>query len=111
MKILISKKDFCRIEKKNYICINIFCYDNNLTYPVYVSDQKLENCIDLLLISNENKLHYVYIKDFNRFMCNKTKNKNKKYVCKCCVQCFSSEKILIKNKESCLIIYVNRAQD
>ena len=33
--------------------------------------------MDLLLISNENKSHYVYIKDFNRFMCNKTKNKNK----------------------------------
>ena len=35
--------------------------------------------MDLLLISHENKSHYVYIKDFNRFMCNKTKNKNKKY--------------------------------
>ena len=32
--------------------------------------------MDLLLISDENKSHYVYIKDFNRFMCKKTKNKN-----------------------------------
>ena len=31
------------------------------------------------MITNENKSHYVYIKDFNRFMCNKTKNKNKKH--------------------------------
>ena len=31
--------------------------------------------MELLLISNENKSHYVYIKDFTRFMCNKTKNK------------------------------------
>ena len=59
--------------------------------------------MDLLLISDENKSHYVYIKDFNRFMCNKTKNKNKKYFCKCCLQCFSSEKILIE-QEKCLII-------
>ena len=29
--------------------------------------------MDLLLISNKNKLHYVYIKDFNRFMCSETK--------------------------------------
>ena len=83
-----------------YIC----CYKNNLTYPVYVSDQKFENCMDLLLISNKNKSHYVYIKDLNRFMCNKTKNKNKKYFCKCCLQCFSSENVLIKNKENCLIV-------
>ena len=37
-------------------------------------------------------------------MCNKTKNKNKKYFCKCCLQCFSSEKVLIEHKENCLII-------
>ena len=57
----------------------MFCYENGLTYPVYVSDQKFPNSMDLLLISDENKPHYVYIKEFDRFMCNKTKNKNKKY--------------------------------
>ena len=44
------------------------------------------------------------IKDFNRFTCNKTKNKYKKYFCKCCLQCFGSEKVLIEHKENCLII-------
>ena len=90
--------------KKNNICINVFCYENNLTYPVYVSDQKFKNYMDLLLIPNGSKSHYVHIKDFNRFMCNETRNKNKKHLCKCCLQCFSSEKILIKHKENCLII-------
>ena len=53
-----------------------------LTFPIYISDQKFENTIDLLLVTNENKSHYVYINNFNRFMFNKTKNKNKKYFCK-----------------------------
>ena len=48
--------------------MNVFCYENKLTYPVYVSDQEFKNCMDFLLISNENKSHYVYIKDFNRFI-------------------------------------------
>ena len=60
--------------------------------------------MDLLLIFDENKSHYVYIKDFSRFMFSKTKNKNKKNFCKCCLQCFSSEKVLVKHKENCLII-------
>ena len=60
--------------------------------------------MDLLLITDGNKSYYVYIKDFNRFMCNKTKNKNKEHFCKCYLQCFSSEKTLIKHKEKCLII-------
>ena len=32
--------------------------------------------MDLLLLINNNKLHYVYIKDFDGFMFHKTKNKN-----------------------------------
>ena len=46
----------------------------------------------------------VYIKDFNRFMFHKTKNKNKKYFCKSCLQCFSSKNVLTKHKEVCLSI-------
>ena len=73
---------------------------------MYISDQKFENSIDLLLIIDENKSHYVYIKDFDRFMFNKTKNKNKKYFCKSCLECFSSKKVLSNHKEVCLSINV-----
>ena len=37
-----------KIEKKNNICINLFCCENDLFYPFYVSDQKFKGCIDLL---------------------------------------------------------------
>ena len=106
IKLPVSKKDYCRIERQNNIFIDMFCYENGLTSVVYVSDQKFYNSMDLLLISNENKSHYMLtdIKDVNRFMCNKTKNKNKKYFCKCLLQCFSSEKVLMEHKENCLII-------
>ena len=60
--------------------------------------------MDLLLLINKNKSHYVYIKDFDRFMFHKTKNKNKKWFCRSCLQCFSSESVLIKHKENCLSI-------
>ena len=49
-------------------------------------------------------VHYVYIKDFNTFMFHKTKNKNKKWFCKSCLQCFSSENVLINHKKDCLSI-------
>ena len=91
----VSKRDYCKIEKKNNICINIFSYENDLTDPVYVSDQKCKNCMGLLLISDKNKSHHVYIKDFNRLCVIKQKMKIKKRFCKCCLQCFSSEKVLI----------------
>ena len=60
--------------------------------------------MDLLIVTDGDKSHYVYIKDFDRFMFHKTKNKNKKYFCKSCLQCFSSKNVLAKHKEVCLNI-------
>ena len=73
----VTEKDFSKTEKKNNICINVFCYGKKLAFPIYISDQKFENSMDLLLVIDENKSHYVYIKDFDRFMFLKTKNKKK----------------------------------
>ena len=54
--------DFNKIETKNNICTNVLCYGNRLVFPIYISDQNFENSIDLLLVIDENKSHYVYIK-------------------------------------------------
>ena len=56
------------IKTKNSICINMFCHENKMTFTIYISDQEFENSMDLLLVTDGNKWHYVYIKDFNRFM-------------------------------------------
>ena len=101
IKFPVSKKDYNKIEQKNNSSINVFCYENDLVYPAHVSDEKFKNCMDLLLITDENKSHYVYIKGFNRFMCSKTKSKNRKHFCRYCLLCFSSEKVLQEHKKVC----------
>ena len=73
IKFLIFKKILARLKSKIIFALVCFVMQNNLVYLVYVSNEKFENCIDLLLIANENKSHYVYIKDFDTFMCNITK--------------------------------------
>ena len=60
--------------------------------------------MDFLLVIHSNKSHYVYIKDFDRFIFHKTENKNKKYFCKRCLQCFSSKNVLTEHKKVCLSI-------
>ena len=57
-----------------------------------------------MLVIDDDKLHYVYIKDSDRFIFHKTQNKNKKHFSKSCLQCFSSENLLTKHKEDCLRI-------
>ena len=72
------------------------------TYPIYVSKEKYKNCMNLLLITKNKNKHYVLIKDFNKFMYNQTKHKERKHFCMYCLQCFSSEIILNDHKINCL---------
>ena len=57
----MQEKDFSKIEVRNNICINVFGYENELVYPIFISKQKFEDSMDLLLLYEENKSHYVYI--------------------------------------------------
>ena len=76
----MQEKDFSKIEVKNNICINVFGHENRfgyekkLVFPIYVSDQKFEDSMDLLLLIDNDKSHYVLIKNVDRFMFHKTKN-------------------------------------
>ena len=70
----VKEKGFSKIEVENNICINVFGYGDELVFPIYVSDQEFEDSIYLLLLIDDDKSYYVYIKNFNRFMFCKTKN-------------------------------------
>ena len=74
----VKEKGFSKIEIKNNICINVCGYENGLVFPIYISEQKFEGSMDLLFLIDDDKSHYVYIKDFNKFMFHKTKKKKKK---------------------------------
>ena len=37
----VSKNGYCKIEKQNNICINVFCYENRIIYPLYISGENL----------------------------------------------------------------------
>ena len=69
----VQEKYFSKIEVKNNICINMFGYEDEFIFPVYVSNQKFEDSVDLLLINDDDKSHYVYIQDFDTFMFHKTR--------------------------------------
>ena len=71
----VREKDFRKIETKINIYINLFCYENKLVFSIYFSNKELQNLMDFFLVTDENKSHYVCIKDFDRFMFHKKKYK------------------------------------
>ena len=100
----ITIKQINKIEKKNSIRINVFGYEEKQPYPIYISDEKYEDHMELLLITKDENKHYVLIKDFNKSMYQQTKHKERKHFCMHCLQCFSSERVLNNHKENCIII-------
>ena len=104
----VNIKQYNKIEKQNEININVFGYENKEIYPIFISKEKHEDHMELLLITKDENKHYVLIKDFNKFMFNQTKHKNKKHFCMHCIQCFSSDRVLKEHEDNC--IQVNGTQ-
>ena len=100
----MSKKYFNKVEVKNKICINFCCCESKLTYPVHISGQYFKNSMDFLIISDKIKSHMCTSKILTNLFLAKQKTKSKKYFCKYCLQCFSSERFLVEHKEICLKI-------
>ena len=73
----MQEKDFSKIELKSNICIKVFGYEDKSVFSIYVWDQKFEGSMDLLLLIDEDKANYVYIKDFDRLIFTKQKIKTK----------------------------------
>ena len=104
----LSQKHYNKVEKQNNIRINVFGYEKGQPFPIHISKETFEDQMNLLLITEDEKKHYVLIKDFNAFMYNQSKHKERKHFCMYCLQRFSSERILANHANNCLT--VNGAQ-
>ena len=82
----VKTHDYESAEKRFEMNVNVFCYENKV-YPIYISKKSNTQVLNVSLITNEEKSHYVYIKDFNRLMYSKAKKKNqhKKFFCMACL--------------------------
>ena len=99
----IKEKPYPLFEQIFNINLNVFYYEKRV-YLLYISQQNNELVLNVLLISDGEKSHYVFIKDFNSLMYQKSKHKRRKYFCMHCLQNFTTEEILNKHKLHCLLI-------
>ena len=100
----LSQKHYNKVEKQNSIRINVFGYEDEQPFSIHISKETFEDQMNLLLITKDEKKHYVLIKDFNAFMYNQSKHKERKHFCMYCLQCFSSERMLANHVNNCLTI-------
>ena len=81
----VSQKHYNKVEKQNNIRINVFGYEKGQPFPIHISKETFEDQMNLLLITEDEKKHYVLIKDFNAFMYNQSKHKERKHFCMYCL--------------------------
>ena len=94
----VAQKDYRKIETMNNINIIVFGYEKQELYSVYISKEKFNDLLNLLLITKGKEQHYVLIKDFNAFMYDQTKHKEKNIsVCTGCnVSVMKKQSLIIK---------------
>ena len=100
----LSQKHYNKVEKQNSIRMNVFGYEDGQPFPIHISKETFEDQMNLLLMTKDEKKHYVLIKDFNALMYNQSKHKERKHFCMYCLQCFSSERILANHVNNSLTI-------
>ena len=70
LKFPVNLSDINQFENHNYsISVNVFCYET-LVYPLRISkhNYKRESTVNLLLISDDTKQHYCWIKDISKLL-------------------------------------------
>ena len=74
----LSQKHYNKVEKQNSIRINVFGYEDGQPFPIHISKETFKDQMNLLLIT--------------------------KHFCMYCLQCFLSERVLVKHANNCLTI-------
>ena len=82
----------------------------NLNYKFPVSKKKVKlkwktTFASLVFVKKINRL-FLFMYQINEYISQNKKNKNKKYFCKSCLQCFGNKNALTEHKDVCVNINV-----
>jgi len=89
--------DQIRIFERNNPHISVNCYEykvqeSHAVIPIYLTKYRArQKHIDLLLLSENDRSHYCWIKNMSRLVAHRSKNHRKTFVCPHCIRPFTYE--------------------
>src|SRR5207244_194012 len=112
--------DVPKFERQNDISISIYGYEEGYydkesrrnvkeVFPIRISNEMRQQHIQLLLVSDDTKQHYVLIKNFNRLLSDRTKTHIASHYCTYCLHRSSSEECLTRHRSFCTAFDAQRA--
>ena len=92
-----------RFERQNPYSINVYGWNGTRVYPIRVGKKdKDKQCINLLLLTNNDNQHYCWIKNMSALTASQyNKHKGKRFICNYCCNSFQREESLQKHEEYC----------
>ena len=91
-----------KFEKQNEnISINIFGFEENQLFPLYITKQKKELHINLLLYSNDEQKHYCLIRNMSRLLNSLNRYNGVMYYCDYCLHGFVRRDLLDNHEPLC----------
>ena len=70
---LLDINDYEKIGDRFQMQVNVSGYENKV-YLLYISKKSYDQTFNLLLITEKDKSHYGFFKDFNNLMFSRTKH-------------------------------------
>ena len=100
----VKVQDLTNIEKlfNVLVLVNLYSHLKSDIYPIPITKSTASKHIDLLMTTNSETNHYVWIRDFNKLCCNITECRNQKFFCKHCILHFPSQDILEQHLLDCV---------
>lgn len=93
-------KNISIYENQNDITVNVFGYEKGSVYPLHLTKKRFMRHVDLLVISNGNRSHFCWIKNFNCLM-NDGQHGNHKFYCCYCLHGFTKKRLLNNHISYC----------
>ena len=94
-------KKFC---KQNDISVNIYVVNGGeiVPYLTYAQELKKSDHVNLLLLEEDEKMHYVYIQNMSKLVRDQlTKNKNQHFICDRCFYNTNNVEVFKRHQEFC----------
>ena len=96
----VSVDQVPKFEMQNNIAINVFGYENDL-FPLYITEERYNRHVNLLLISQGTVRHYCLIKNLDRLLSYQSKHKGHMFYCNYCLHGFVHQDLLDDHVPHC----------
>lgn len=97
----VKMADISKFEQQNKLSVNVFGYEKRDIFPIHITKHRFEQHVNLLMISDQKKYHYCWIKDLNRLLADQHSHHSRYYYCPYCLHGFTKERLLVDHEPYC----------